>query len=603
MRNFIYRLNIQQRLLIYFAITIIISISTVTWLIYEQAISEINKQSEDYLNYVVKNASYQTDVFINRLELATLPLLADYTIKSFLDLNTDEKLELYYHSNDIKKTMSDFNIKNENVNLIYILGDSEEYVFLNNKYEGDPNFLNEINYQDLSDMLPLTASSRLVASKSFYNDEFVVTLIRRVRGASSFLPRGILAVEINADSLEQIWNVSQFENGTSLWIYDEDNRIIYHPDQKWLGQTVSQDLLDSFMVEENNNFTGHWGEEEMIFNINRSPQTNWTIVAMTPKDVVYGPIAGLNNKVMIALAASFLLALIISSRFARSIVKPIRKVQHGLQKVEVGEWEKIKPLKGTDEISVLVASYNRMTEKMSTLIEDLHASEIKNYNIRYEKKMIELQALQSQINPHFLHNTLETINSYAILNDEEEISEMAVALSLMFRYSVRNLEVVRLQEEIEHVKNFLVIEEQRFQKKVNLTFDIEENLYDLEVAKLSLQPLIENIIHHGFRKKRTKGEIIIRAKAVKNLLSIEIIDNGSGITPERLQEIRNSLKETTFDKVNNKVGIGLTNVNRRIQLIFGDDCGLSIDSIPNQGTTVRMEIPQDRAREHTTLIS
>src|SRR5690625_1657365 len=138
--------------------------------------------------------------------------------------------------------------------------------------------------------------------------------------------------------------------------------------------------------------------------------------------------------------------------------------------------------------------------------------------------MIELQALQSQINPHFLHNTLETINSYAIINDEEEISKMAVALSQMFRYSVRNLEVVTLKEELEHVKNFLVIEEHRFQKKFRLIYDIKDDLYDLEVAKLSLQPLIENVIHHGFRKKSTIGEIIIRAKMVNKNLCLEIID-------------------------------------------------------------------------------
>lgn len=603
MRKFIYRLNIQQRLLLYFGITIVISISIVTWLIYKQAITEIKNQSDNFLDYVIQNASYQTDSFINALEMATLPLLTDYTIKGFLDLDPSEKLKLYLHSKEIKNTMNNFNLRNSNINLVYLLGDNGEYVFSKNKYEGDPHFLNEINYEDLSDMLPQTGGIKLLANKSSYNNEFVVTLIRRVRGISSFVPKGILAVEVNASALEEIWNTSQFENGTSLWIFDENNRILYHSDQKWLGKTVNKNLLASFAGEDKNTFTEDWEGEEMIFNINRSAQTNWTIVAMTPRDIVYGPIAGLNNKVTIAIAVSLLLALIISTQFARSIVKPIRKVQLGMKKMEVGEWEKIKPLKGTDEISMLVSSYNRMTEKISTLIEDLHTSEIKNYNIRYEKKMIELQALQSQINPHFLHNTLETINSYAIINDEKEISKMAVALSQMFRYSVRNLEVVTLQEELEHVKNFLVIEEQRFQKKFNLIYEIEENLYDLEVAKLSLQPLIENVIHHGFRKKRTKGEIIIRAKANQELLCIEIIDNGSGMSPERLQEVRSSLKEKKFDKVSNKVGIGLSNVNRRIQLIFGDDCGLHIKSTLEKGATVRMEIPQDRLGNHRILLT
>ncbi len=169
---------------------------------------------------------------------------------------------------------------------------------------------------------------------------------------------------------------------------------------------------------------------------------------------------------------------------------------------------------------------------------------------------------------------------------------MATALSQMFRYSVRNLEVVTLKEEIEHVQNFLIVEEHRFQKTFHVILDIDPVLYEEEMVKLSLQPIVENAIHHGLRKKRYEGEILIRATAIGERLQVEIIDDGAGISPDRLTYILAALNGEEYQEVSNKMGIGVNNVNRRIQLIFGESYGLTLSSELGKGTTVQMIVPR-----------
>jgi two-component system sensor histidine kinase YesM len=233
-----------------------------------------------------------------------------------------------------------------------------------------------------------------------------------------------------------------------------------------------------------------------------------------------------------------------------------------------------------------------MIERLSELVDDLYKSELKNQKVLIEKQKSELQALQSQINPHFLHNTLETMNAYAILNEADEISEMASALSSMFRYSVRNFEVVTLKEEIEHVKNFLIVQEHRFQKKIRVNFHIPQDLLTEEVVKLSLQPIIENSIHHGLRRNGYSGEIHISAAIQQEKLIISVRDDGIGITKERLAEIKGKLEEDNFNDIHKNMGIGVSNVHRRIQLIYGVSYGLNIMGEVSKGTTVTLTFPR-----------
>lgn len=592
MGNWLYNLNILQRLLFYFCIVIIVSVTIVSWLIYSQASTEIKQQQANFLEYIVNNASYQTNQYIQDLEYTTLPLINNDRVKGFLELDHDDQLEYYYHHVDIKNLMNDLLIQNEDIHLVFLMGENEKSILSEGWLtvdEGKTSF--DHIYADLLESTPETGGTNVTLNKSLNGEQYVLTMTRNVRGRRNFVPMGVLGIEIEATALAKLWDITKLKNRASLWIFDENNRIVFHPEEEWVGKKINKDLQQYFDSDENT-FTDFWENEEMIFYFHTSPETNWTLVAMTPQQKVYEPLSGLNRIVVTAIIISLLIALMLSTGFANSIVKPLRKVQKGMKQTEEGDWVKLSPLKGTDEISRVVTSYNMMIDKLSILIKNLTEAELKNHRVMFEKQSIEFQALQLQINPHFLYNTLETINAYAMINNEVEISEMTVALSQMFRYAVRNLEVVTVKEEVDHLKNYLMIEKYRFQKEINVEFDIDPSLYNEEIVKLTMQPLVENAIHHGFRNNRDTGKIVIRATKGEQLLIIEIKDNGLGISPERLAELNAVMKQNRNQNIPTKTGIGLSNVNRRIQLIFGDHYGLNIYSKQGQGTTVMMKIPR-----------
>lgn len=382
----------------------------------------------------------------------------------------------------------------------------------------------------------------LHADTSLYNaNQYVITITRRVRGLSSFQPKGVLGIDVRASSLEELWKLANLSNNTYFWIMDEEGKVVYHPNKEMLGQKIEKNLEESLMSVKQGTFISEWNGEAMLYRFTTSDYSGWKIIAMTPKAEAFEPISGIKRTVIavgtLALSLAFLLAFL----FTRSIV---------------------------------------------------NKSELETKQVQIEKQKIELQALQSQINPHFLHNTLETMNAYAILNEADEISDMAEALSTMFRYSVRNFEVVTMADELQHVQSYLIVQEHRFQKKIAFEVRVAPELLAEEMVKLTLQPLIENAIQHGFRKCSCEGSISLEAIVEEGHLIVRLTDNGFGMTPERLDQIKQRLKTGTTKELKADMGIGVCNVHRRIQLIFGDEYGLELQSEVKEGTIITMKMPR-----------
>jgi len=222
-----------------------------------------------------------------------------------------------------------------------------------------------------------------------------------------------------------------------------------------------------------------------------------------------------------------------------------------------------------------------------------------NYDSQILKSQAEIHALQSQINPHFLYNTLETIRSQAVIQGSESIEEMTEALAVLFRYSISQPgEMASLREELENIDNYLLIQQYRFPDKFRLEKHIEdERLLECKVPVLTLQPLIENAIHHGLEMKIGKGTVRIRVIGTQDRLLILITDDGMGMTPDRLDEIRRALEaeddQFYLEQMGRQrhSGIALINVNRRIRFYFGRSYGLHLYSTQNVGTTIELSLP------------
>jgi sensor histidine kinase YesM len=282
------------------------------------------------------------------------------------------------------------------------------------------------------------------------------------------------------------------------------------------------------------------------------------------------------------------------------LVKPIERLKRAVEREEEMPAEIDKTSGSRDEIGQLVGSFNQMITQIHGLMEENINKQIREKILVTSKMKAELGMLQQQINPHFLYNTLEAINMRARQYGATEVSTMVNSLAKIFRFTINTgNEVVPLSEEIEHVRNYLTIQELRFQNKFTVKWRLEESVMRIPILKFILQPIIENALQHGIEDLYGDGEITIVVGSSEGRLILTISDNGIGMSEEELAKVRRSLimendtspvpSESHSSKRSN--GVGLVNVYQRLFIYYGEHLKLEIDSEEFQGTTIRIAIP------------
>lgn len=291
---------------------------------------------------------------------------------------------------------------------------------------------------------------------------------------------------------------------------------------------------------------------------------------------------------IIAVAITIVMLLIFltaySSRITKEITKPLTQLTNRVEDITAGDFQMKEPIQASEtEIQLLSDGFEEMVGKLNSLIDE-------NKRVERRKRHAELELLQAQINPHFLYNTLDTI-IWLIESDNKQVSiDMVSSLSSFFRFSLsRGKDVISLAEEEQHVLSYLQIQKTRYQDRMDYEIDIPEALHAYLLPKLTLQPLVENSIYHGIKLQREKGQIKVSAVDLGDKIELIVKDNGAGMTEERLDELKAALNN------GEKVGFGLRTVHQRIQLLFGDDYGLQLQSTEGVGTTVTAIIPKQKA--------
>ena len=270
-----------------------------------------------------------------------------------------------------------------------------------------------------------------------------------------------------------------------------------------------------------------------------------------------------------------------------SVYVPIRKLHDITTTITKNDLQVLVTNENADEITELGQNFNVMIQRIRELLN----AKVKEQEILQKA---ELKALQAQINPHFLYNTLDTIVWMAESKKTNQVIEIVRALSSFFRISLsKGKDWISIREEIEHVRSYLVIQKMRYRDILNYKIEVDKDLLDGTILKLTLQPLVENAIYHGIKNKKNGGTIVVRAQRVgDNLVRLEVQDDGVGFTPHKLAQIRAKIAEDEFGEITMKEeGFGLENVNKRIKLYFGKDYGLYVQSKYQEGTQVVAKIP------------
>lgn len=421
--------------------------------------------------------------------------------------------------------------------------------------------------------------------QNLYPGEYpwVVSVTRKVRYWQDDLPHtGILMADMRLEPLEDICRSVTLGDNGYLYILDDSGNIIYHPEQK---------LMSLELISEENILSEDTQSEDQSMVLAQTIEgTNWKLTAsVTSDDVAKYSTAFISRVtwVVIALMAGVLLvALWLSMR----IVQPLTNIQVSMQRIErnLDDNRMSLPEEGFAEYASLAHSYNVMLRRIRGLMQE-------TMDRQEQLRRMEIGALQEQINPHFLYNTLDSIVRVMETGRTPEAIEMVQALAKLFRLSINNGDYfLTVEQEMDYARNYLTIQQVRYKKRFKYELYMDESIKDLPCPKIILQPLIENSLKHGM-SDMPGCTLIVRARQEGYNIVLSVEDDGLGIPPEKLKKLQEMLRDDSNIMVKkSRYGIGLRNTNRRIKLLYGSDYGLTIESEVEERTCVTITFPKHR---------
>ena len=318
----------------------------------------------------------------------------------------------------------------------------------------------------------------------------------------------------------------------------------------------------------------------------------WKLVSRIPKSEMYTSAEDGRSPLIIAYLFSGVSILILAWFCYRNFLVRMHRVDQFITGVINRPEHRMKEER-MDEIGSIVHNLNQMLDDKETMNREVQKSQQRVYEMELSRKQLQIQAYQNQINPHFLYNTFDCIRGMALYKGEEEIAQITMALSKVFRFAVKGDNIVTVKEEMDYIREYATIIDYRFMGKIEVDYDIDEDLYQHHVIKLMLQPIVENAVFHGLEQKVDGGTVEVSVqKWGDDRMRICVEDDGCGMSKERLEEIRSNL-----DKKMNTRGIGMSNIYQRLLLFYGEDIYFDIDSKEGKGTKVTIIIPEEIREE------
>lgn len=412
---------------------------------------------------------------------------------------------------------------------------------------------------------------------------WVITLTRAVEithGTST--EQGILLIDIRYNSLQQILEDISLGNQGYLYMISSDGELIYHPKMQLIETGQMQENITAAAEYRDGSYKEEYRGENRNVSVKSVGYTGWKLLSVTPEKGL--SLSNLKMRLFVAfVAAAFLFVLVlINALISSRITNPIKELEKSVNAIEAGELDTEVYTGGSYELQHLGRSIGDMAKRIKKLMQDIVAE-------HESKRKSEFDTLQSQINPHFLYNTLDIIVWMIENEQKQEAVKVVTALARFFRISLsKGKSIITVHDELEHVRNYLTIQQMRFKNKFVYEIRAEEDTMGLACLKLMLQPLVENAIYHGMEFMDGDGLIEIQVKKEGKDLWIEVRDNGFGMTKE---QVENLLSEKPHVSSRRGSGIGVKNVNERIRLYFGEDYGLIIESEPDEGCLIRCHLP------------
>lgn len=578
------KLSIKQKLLLLFSVQIIIPMTFMGIMFYKNTGNIIQSKSISYSADLLKMIELRMGDFSRDMKAITDDIMYDERFYAILE---EENVESDQRELDLSNCYSMLrrlclsNSKLQSITLASL--DGEYFSYDLNAGEAKVN-----EHLPFEEMLVAARGANHMATwyidSSQNEEEARLYLVRMIYDYNTFSEKGLIIIQMNNSKLDSVYSDLSKEFIQDIVILSTDNKKIVGTEHSPITDEEKR------WVEEQ---TGEW---HYLIDSKKQSLLVYMSVAGDPwKIVARGSMNQLVNKEMGRFSVTFTLIMIctvlilslFSILMAMDFLEPINRLVHSIKKVETENIHEEVRVDREDELGYLSECFNKMSSEIDNLLNRVYKEEL-------TRRESELKALQAQINPHFLFNTLESINWMAQLNNVPEIRDMVTSLAALMEASIgKGSPMVPLSKELKYIDSYLLIMKNRYGERLTYDSDVDHSLLHYEVPKLILQPLIENAIYHGIDKMRKKGTIYLTIKKQDEQIYIEIMDNGKGMMPEEVEELNKGFREDNHDYLigKDRKSIGLANVNGRIKLFFGQEYGLQVESVYESYTKMKLYIP------------
>lgn len=558
-------LNLRDRLLLYFITTILLPLLVYMAIFYWQSSKIVAADLKNGYSSLFEKTDSLLEHDINQIEVLIARISLDKTVQDNL-LNLDStKLE--------KQMLSEDHFLGLNRNVISLYDRSNKLMFSNRyKQAGE---LDPVLYSKMK------ASGRVI-SYHLIKDDFgnvAIVLGMPVIPLDKYpAVAGYVTIELESGYFSNLY--AEFkQNGSEAFIADMDNRVVSHPINSQVGKIMDYTIPDGDLQQ-----SGPYGEFSV--SAKKISGVPWRFVSRYNYSDVEQQVINLflNDSYLIFMI--FLLMLLFAYSMSHRMLKPLGKLNSMLTGYELGESHRmiVDHASGIDEVDLLGRNFNQMIRRIDELVHETIVAGQERIKLAYEKKEIQMIALQSQINPHFLYNTLENLIHLVEIKETDKAVDMISSLSRLFRYITNREPMIRLRDEITYAKTYAGIMSHRYDN-FHCVWHIDDETLACTTMKLILQPIIENALHHGARKTRKLVTIDIWCLKEEGNIRLVVKDDAAGMGEQQLAEVRAQLADPEIKKA------GIYNVNSRIKLNFGETYGLDIDSKYGEGTTVTIILP------------
>lgn len=592
--------NFSLKLFICTALLILTSILFVSLYSYNQYSTSIMEQSSNKVQQIVELTSLNTRTYLEDLYRLSLSPYYDQDVMDALDKTIDDSdLKTLYRTRTIEDFLEQILIiPRKDILRVFILTD-EIYKGerITSTIKSGQDFTKYNWYKNaLAKKQPIFVSAHLEQIiKDPANIVFsVVSILRSTRNTDKIL--GVIKVDANYSGISDICNKVDFGKDGGIIIMDDSQHVIFS-NVPHLTLTNMDDIYEKEYNAHKPYTTITCNNKRYMINKNVIDYSNWTVIGVTSLSTIHEKISHVRNNAFIVALIISALALLLMVFYLYMFLNPLNKIIHNIHRIQDGDLDVVFPVKSNDELGYLSDSLNNMVEELKNMFKENHQLVREIYESKYLQKEAQINTLFNQIQPHFIHNTLNMISMLIQSDNLSQAVNTINKLSIILRGLTHMDKEISISVELQLLDAYLTIQKSRFNDRLNYVINVEDSLNGYIIPALLLQPVVENSVIHGCEAKKETTTIEITDTITDNNAIFIIKDNGVGMGEESLKKLREKLtseKEIRedFDLSAKGNGIALINVNRRIKIKYGMEYGIEVDSNEGIGTTVKIILPK-----------